>query len=429
MEREYELLKKYANMMASQDYPVGEAAMLMLETEEGVFATKYGADLSDLKYDQVEKLNIKKLPMSDSGMKAMVYSQTPYCQKCLKDARAFKPSLDDMAQIIGPAAYIADGRDSNKSVGKSLKKALSKNAGCFVLRSIEAKGEGSGYTVTVGRSLFEAVVAMTVLEKSAETTILADKIGGAKNINPIETRLMRKIYKKKYSKAEEIAKITEAYTGITDGTETYQGDDDRVCQAWQEQTDKSCDSRKSREQILREKLVDYGKKLVDCGLVQGTWGNLSIRLDENNMLVTPSGLDYMRLTPEDMVKVHINTLEYEGDLKPTSEKGLHAEIYKRRTDVNSVIHTHSKYACVFAAAEKSMPVEDSEMQKIFSNEIKLAGYALPGTKKLMINTANALGNNFACIMSHHGMVACGHDIETAFDNCVKVEDCGKQYLK
>ena len=86
---------------------------------------------------------------------------------------------------------------------------------------------------------------------------------------------------------------------------------------------------------------------METGLVQGTWGNLSIRLDDKYMLVTPSGLDYTRLTPADMVKVNISTLAYEGSLKPTSEKGLHAEVYKQRPDAGAVIHTHSKYCCVF----------------------------------------------------------------------------------
>ena len=88
----------------------------------------------------------------------------------------------------------------------------------------------------------------------------------------------------------------------------------------------------SMEQTLRQQLVEYGKKLVSAGLVQGTWGNISVRLDEKYMLATPSGLDYDRLTPEDMVKVEIETLKYEGNLKPTSEKGLHAAIYKKRAD-------------------------------------------------------------------------------------------------
>ena len=412
MEKTYELLKKYAKMMADQDYPVGEAAMLMIDTGDGVYSTKYGADLANLKMTDVEKLAIKTLPMSAAGMKAMVYSQTPYCQKALRNARPFKPSLDDMAQIIGPAAYIADGRDGNKHAGKSLKRALKKNAGCLVLRGVASGGKGRGYTVTVGRNLYEAVVAMTVLEKSAEITYLADQLGGVKYLDPVETRLMRAVYKKKYSKAEESAKTAETAEGVITVTETAD----------------IPESEKTQEQILREKLVEYGKKLVKSGLVQGTWGNLSIRLDNQYMLVTPSGLDYMRLTPADMVKVDINTLKYEGNLKPTSEKGLHAEVYKRRSDVGAVIHTHSKYCCVFAAAEQPMPVSDKEMQKLFGTEIPLAGYALPGTKKLMNNTADALGDKFGCIMSHHGMLACGADIEDAYNNCANMEECGRKYL-
>ncbi len=413
MEKTYELFKKYAKMMADQDYYTGEAAMLMLDTDDGVFATKYGADLADLKMSDLQRLNIKALPTSKSGMKAMVYSQTPYCQKALREARPFKAAIDDMAQIIGPTAYIADGRDSNKNAGKSLKKALKKNTGCFVLRGVGANGKGKGYTVTIGRNLYEAVVAMTVLEKSAEITYLADKIGGVKFLDPMEARLMRMVYKKKYSKAEESAKTAETAEGVIKAAETVE----------------IPESEKTQEQILREKLVEYGKKLVQSGLVQGTWGNLSVRLDNQYMLVTPSGLDYMRLTPADMVKVDIETLEYEGSLKPTSEKGLHAEVYKRRNDVGSVIHTHSKYCCVYAAAEKPMPVADKEMQALFGTEIPLAEYGLPGTKKLMSNTADALGDKAGCIMSHHGMMACGADLEDAYNNCANMEECGRKSLE
>lgn len=413
MEKTYELLKKYAKMMADQEYPVGEAAMLMIDTGEGVYSTKYGANLANLKMEDVEKLTIKALPMASVGMKAMVYSQTPYCQKALREARPFKPAIDDMAQIIGPAAYIADGRDGNKHAGKSLKKALKKTSGCLVLRGVGSGGKGKGYTVTVGRNLYEAVVAMTVLEKSAEITYLAGTLGGVKYLDPVETRLMRAVYKKKYSKAEQSAKTEETSSGVIAAAETAF----------------IPENEKPQEQLLREKLVEYGKKLVKSGLVQGTWGNLSIRLDDQYMLVTPSGLDYMRLTPADMVKVNINTLKYEGKLKPTSEKGLHAEIYKRRSDVGAVIHTHSKYCSVFAAAEMPMPVTNEAMQEVFGAEIPLAGYGLPGTKKLMKNTADALGENAGCIMSHHGMVACGENIEKAYENCVNMETCGKEYLE
>lgn len=181
------------------------------------------------------------------------------------------------------------------------------------------------------------------------------------------------------------------------------------------------------EQKLRQELVDYGKKLLERGLVQGTWGNISVRLDEKYMLVTPSGLDYTRLTADDMVKVEIDSLKHEGDTKPTSEKGLHAAIYKNRGDIGAIIHTHSKYACVFAAANKDMPIL-AEYRDIFGDSIKSAAYALPGTKALAKNTAYALGQNFGVIMANHGMAACGASIEDAFENCCKIEENGRIYL-
>ena len=411
----YELIKKYAKMMTEQGYPVGEAAKLLIETSEGVYGTKDGANLADLKLDEVEKLAVEHLPLARKGMSAMVFSQTQYCQQCLADARPFRASVDDMAQIIGPAVYIADGRPSNNKAGKSMVRAFKRSTGAFVLRGVDKNGNGIGYTITAGRTPYEAVVGMTVLEKSAEITVLADRIGGAKEINKVEALLMHKIYQKKYSKAEAGVKKEEAVSGRKEPADA---------KAVVETVAKP----ECREDELREKLCEYGKKLVATGLVQGTWGNLSIRLDDTYMLVTPSGLDYTRLTAADMVKVNINTLKYEGNLKPTSEKGLHAAVYKQRPDAGAVIHTHSKYCCVFAAAERPLRINDPEMKKIFGTQVELAAYALPGTKKLMKNTVKALGQNFGCIMSHHGMAACGADIETAFDNCVKLEECGKMAL-
>ena len=183
------------------------------------------------------------------------------------------------------------------------------------------------------------------------------------------------------------------------------------------------------EQKLREALVSYGVKLVEEGLVQGTWGNISVRLDDRYMLVTPSGLDYLRLTPEDMVKVNIETLEYEGGIKPTSEKGLHAGLYQMRPDLGAVIRTHSKYCCMFAAARKPLPVEDPELQAVFGAEISLAGYGLPGSKRLSKNTVDAFGDGMGTIMTAHGMICGGVDLADAFENCKKMEGCAAEYIE
>ena len=75
-----------------------------------------------------------------------------------------------------------------------------------------------------------------------------------------------------------------------------------------------------------------------------------------------------------------------------------------------------------------MPVTDSELQEVLGAEILVAQYAKSGSQKLAENTAEALGKNNGCIMSHHGMIACGEKLEDAFDHCVMMEECGKNYL-
>ena len=411
MNRILDIFKKYGAFMASQDYPVGEHAGMMLRTDDGVFATTYGCNLKDLKEDQIQWLDEEPLGAFAGEMKAAVWSRTPYCMECLRDLRDFSASLDDMAQIIGPRVKVANGTLGEKNLAKELRNAMRTCVGCLVLTGFDEEGKGRGYTLTMGRTLYEAVVAMTVLEKSCEVTVLADRIGGAKPLPFAEALLMRQIYKRKYSKAEDKFKEEESVSVQTEKTA---------------ETDTS--SWLPGEAELRQELADYGRKLVETGLVQGTWGNISVRLDDRYMLVTPSGLDYLRLGPEDMVRVEIETLKYKGSIKPTSEKGLHAEFYKRRPDVGAVIHTHSKYLSVFAAAEEDMPVLE-KYQDVFGTNVALAGYGLPGSKKLMTNTADALGENYGVIMSHHGMAACGKDLETAFENCRKLEENGKEFLR
>ena len=436
----YELFKKYGAMMASQPYPVGEEARLLLDTSDGVYGTKKGANLGALQESDVVKMSDAHFGTSRSGMHARVISQTPYCQRCLREGKTFRAVLDDMAQIVGPEAVIVNTTGSKKSASLQMAKAVQKATGFFVQDRVR-DGQPAGYTLTIGRNLYEAVVAMTVLEKSAEIALKAGVLGGGKPIPKIEAHLMRKVYKKKYSKAETEAKAEEE-TGsadIAEGAEaagnadfaereTTPADREAQLEDREAQSEDREAQSEDREARLRQMLVDYGNRLVACGLVQGTWGNISVRLDDRYMLATPSGLDYSRLTPEDMVKVDIETLKYEGDQKPTSEKGLHAAVYQRRPEIGAVIHTHAKYCCVFAAANQDMPIEDREGQKIFGTSVKLAGYGLPGSKALMKHTANALGDNFGCIMANHGMLACGSDLEKAFNNCQMLEQCAETYI-
>ena len=142
----------------------------------------------------------------------------------------------------------------------------------------------------------------------------------------------------------------------------------------------------------RKLVVEYGIKLLKAGLVQGTWGNISIKLDDKHMLCTPSGIDYERLTPEDIVKVNYHTMEFEDNIKPTSEKGLHAGIYKRRPEAGAVIHTHSKYCSIFAACHMPLQIENPESIERIGEIINIADYGFPGTNKITRKIKNQINN-------------------------------------
>ena len=454
----YAYIKKYAAMLAAQPYPLGLAARLIVETDEGVFGTVKGADLANLGEAEVEKLPLSVLPKGRQGIRSIVISQTPACQEWLRRGQALFPALDDMAQVIGTRAAVIDARGGLRKAVPQLVRIMRTNAGCFMVIGRAPNGTYLGYTLTVGRTPYEAIVAMTVLEKSAEVALLAEKIGSPQPVSAWECRRMRSIYLKKYSKSEASARAAEAAAlaahedaaaaktatgaGAADGNTDLGTENaaDEIASAANTATASGSasaaditagtmqESSPTREETLRAQLVNYGKQLVASGLVQGTWGNLSARLDDTYMLVTPSGLDYARLTPVDMVKVNIRTLEYEGGLKPTSEKSLHAAIYQNRPDIGGIIHTHSKYCCVYAAARRDLPIP-ADRQTAFQSPIKLAPYAPPGSKALTKNTAAAVGDNYGAIMAGHGMIACGRDLTAAFQNCKQLEAIAEASLQ
>lgn len=187
--------------------------------------------------------------------------------------------------------------------------------------------------------------------------------------------------------------------------------------------------KKVDERLCREQLVEYGKTLLELGLVQGTWGNMSVRISENYMMTTPSGLDYNTATLQDMVKVDIKTLTYGNGRKPTSEKSLHGGIYELHPEVGAVIHTHSKYCSIFGAAQKLLQVIDEELKKLTGELIYVSEYAVSGTKALTKNAIKALSGRPGCILANHGMIACGKDLEEALAVCIAMESAAAQYIE
>lgn len=171
------------------------------------------------------------------------------------------------------------------------------------------------------------------------------------------------------------------------------------------------------EQEARRLLIRAGRELTEKGLVARTWGNISARISEDTFLITPSGRTYDSLSEEDFVEVGLADLAWEKDgLKPSSEKGLHAEVYRLRPTVDFIIHTHQHYASVIGITGQSFPFAP------------VARYALPGTKQLAGRVAFSLQINpehRAFLMQKHGALCLGETYEEAFSQAEKLEEAAE----
>ena len=181
----------------------------------------------------------------------------------------------------------------------------------------------------------------------------------------------------------------------------------------------------------KETVITAGKRLVESGLIARTWGNVSCRVDDNSFVITPSGRSYETLTPDEIVLVKIDDLSYDGDVKPSSEKGIHAQAYKLRPEINFVIHTHQMNASAISFLGSDINCVPAESRDIIGSDIPVASYGLPGTGKLKKGVTEALerSNSKAAIMADHGAVCLGVDYEDAFKVASELEKVCEGYLK
>ena len=184
-------------------------------------------------------------------------------------------------------------------------------------------------------------------------------------------------------------------------------------------------------QELREEVARVAKALIRTGLVTGTSGNVSARTPEGNVLVTPSGVDYEVLGPEDVVLVDLDTNVLEGTLVPSTETPMHTGIYKARQDVDAVVHTHSRFATTLACLGWEIPPVHYMLTTLGPDgRVPLAPYTLYGTEELADHAANALGgSHYACLLRTHGTIAVGESAEKAFSRTVVLEEMAEVYYR
>lgn len=181
------------------------------------------------------------------------------------------------------------------------------------------------------------------------------------------------------------------------------------------------------QQQLRKQIIATALAMNSPGINRGTSGNVSARW-ESGFLITPSGLPYEDTKPSDIVFVD-SAGKARGKHLPSSEWRFHHDIYRSRSDVRAVVHTHSSFATTLACLGKNVPAFHYMIAVAGGDSIRCAPYATFGTQQLSTNALNALKDRKACLLANHGMITIGPNLDKALALTVEVEALCEQYWR
>jgi len=177
---------------------------------------------------------------------------------------------------------------------------------------------------------------------------------------------------------------------------------------------------------LRDDLVATAKRMSELGLTPGMSGNVSVR-SPSGMLVTPSGMAYAELRPDDCVEMKADGSLRPGQRTPSTEWRLHRDILGARQDVQAIVHTHSLYCTTISMLRRPIPAVHYMIVLAGSDEIPCAEYATFGSAELALRAVSALRGGDACLLANHGMVALGSSLQAALKLAAEVETLAAQY--
>ena len=178
---------------------------------------------------------------------------------------------------------------------------------------------------------------------------------------------------------------------------------------------------------IRKAMIAAAQQFGPLGLGRSASGNIGVRAGEG-LLITPTGVPYDALTPGRIVWMDPDG-RYEGDWLPSSEWRFHCDILRERPDLNAVVHTHAVHAAALACHGKGIPAFHYMVAAAGGPDIRCAPYATFGTAELSANAVRALEGRRACLLAHHGLIACGYTLNEALALAVEVETLAAMYLK
>jgi len=176
----------------------------------------------------------------------------------------------------------------------------------------------------------------------------------------------------------------------------------------------------------RGELVSTARRMSQLGLTPGTFGNVSVRTTKG-FFVTPSGMLYDELGPDDVVAVDADGTIRPGQRAPSTEWRLHRDILAARPDMQAIVHTHSLFCTTLSCLRRALPAIHYTVVLANSDEIPCADYATFGSPELAASVVRALGRGHACLMANHGMVALGETLPRALRLAAEIETLAAQY--
>lgn len=164
---------------------------------------------------------------------------------------------------------------------------------------------------------------------------------------------------------------------------------------------------------VKGQLIETARVMLRDGLVEGTSGNLSARLPDGNVVMSPSSHPYEEMSAEDLVVTDLDGKVLEGSRAPTTEKALHLACLRAHDDVGAVIHSHAMFATMFAITHQPIPCVIEEFDIYVGGEVPVARYELTGSDALGEEVARHVAERGAVLMANHGLLTVGKDLAQA----------------
>lgn len=177
----------------------------------------------------------------------------------------------------------------------------------------------------------------------------------------------------------------------------------------------------------RRQLVETARRMNALGLNRGAAGNLSVRAAEG-LLITPSGMDYERMEPADIVALDGAGPSGTERGRPSSEWRIHRDVYRERPDAGAILHAHPVHCTALACLRRPLPAFHYMVAVAGGPDVRCAPYATFGTQELSDHVLHALEGRSACLMANHGLLCLAADLERALQVAVEIESLAQSYL-